>query len=137
VQHGATPDDQQRVQCRTCPERGRPLLLADSSAGCRTEGYTQSLTQRRPLWASTHTSAGCGTPSLTAQGKAGLSMRTAVEGGLTPPAALLEPSGMTRFSTDGWGTDERHIEPEPPVVGQQHAQHIERYPFKLQTRRTR
>ena len=30
---------------------------------------------------------------------------------------LLEPFGLTRFSTDGWGAYERHINPEPHEVG--------------------
>ena len=27
--------------------------------------------------------------------------------------ALLEPCGITRYSTDGWGAYERHLDPEP------------------------
>ena len=39
--------------------------------------------------------------------------------------ALLEPFGITRFYTDGWGAYERHIEPEQHAVGKQHTQKIE------------
>jgi insertion element IS1 protein InsB len=38
---------------------------------------------------------------------------------------LLEPFGITRFYTDGWGAYERHIDPEHHVVGKQHIQKIE------------
>ena len=33
VRHGATPEGKQRYRCRTCPERGRTLLLAYAYAG--------------------------------------------------------------------------------------------------------
>ena len=32
--------------------------------------------------------------------------------------SLLEPCGITRFYTDGWGAYERHIDPEQHVIGQ-------------------
>ncbi len=38
--------------------------------------------------------------------------------------ALLEPFGITRFSTDGWGAYERHITPEQHVVGKENTQRI-------------
>jgi len=47
---------------------------------------------------------------------------------------LLAPCGITRFSTDGWGTYERPITPEQHVVGKQHTQNIESKPINLQTR---
>jgi insertion element IS1 protein InsB len=31
--------------------------------------------------------------------------------------ALLEPFGITRFYTDGWGTYRRHIDPNKDTVG--------------------
>ena len=37
----------------------------------------------------------------------------------------LEPFGITRFYTDGWGAYERHIDPEQHTVGKQHTQKIE------------
>jgi len=48
--------------------------------------------------------------------------------------ALLEPFGIPRFSTDGWGTSERHIAPEQHTVGQQHTQKIESKHITLRTR---
>jgi transposase len=33
VRHGTTPEGQQRYRSRACPERGRTLLLEDTSAG--------------------------------------------------------------------------------------------------------
>ena len=35
---------------------------------------------------------------------------------------LLEPFGITRFFTDGWGAYERHLAPEQHTVGKQHTQ---------------
>jgi insertion element IS1 protein InsB len=40
--------------------------------------------------------------------------------------ALLEPFGITRFYTDGWGAYERFIDPEQHKVGKEHTQNIER-----------
>jgi insertion element IS1 protein InsB len=34
--------------------------------------------------------------------------------------ALLEPFGITRFYTDGWGAYERHIAPAQYTVRKQH-----------------
>ena len=47
---------------------------------------------------------------------------------------LLEPFGITRFYTDGWGAYERHIVPELHVVGKQHTQTIESKHINLRTR---
>ena len=47
---------------------------------------------------------------------------------------LLEPFGITRFYTDGWGAYERHIVPEPHVVGKQYMQTIESKHINLRTR---
>jgi insertion element IS1 protein InsB len=47
---------------------------------------------------------------------------------------LLEPFGITRFYTDGWGAYERHIVPEQHVVGKQHTQTIESKHINLRTR---
>jgi insertion element IS1 protein InsB len=48
--------------------------------------------------------------------------------------ALLEPFGITRFYTDGWGAYERHIAPEQHAVGKQHTQKIESKHINLRTR---
>jgi insertion element IS1 protein InsB len=48
--------------------------------------------------------------------------------------ALLEPFGIRRFYTDGWGAYERHLAPEQHVVGKQHTQTIESKHTNLRTR---
>ena len=48
--------------------------------------------------------------------------------------ALLEPFGITRFYTDGWGAYERHIDPEQHAVGKQHTQKIESKHINVRTR---
>ncbi len=48
--------------------------------------------------------------------------------------ALLEPFGITRFYTDGWGAYERYIDPEKHEVGTQHTQTIESKHINLRTR---
>ena len=48
--------------------------------------------------------------------------------------ALLEPFGITTFSTDGWGAYERHVEPEQHTVGKAHTQKIESKHINLRTR---
>ena len=35
---------------------------------------------------------------------------------------LLEPFGITKFSTDGWGAYERHLDAEQHQVGKEHTQ---------------
>jgi len=40
--------------------------------------------------------------------------------------ALLEPFGIHRFYTDGWGAYERHIDPAQHEVGKANTQKIER-----------
>ena len=47
---------------------------------------------------------------------------------------LLEPFGITRFYTDGWGAYERHIVPPQHVIGKQHTQTIESKHINLRTR---
>lgn len=47
---------------------------------------------------------------------------------------LLAPFGITRFYTDGWGADERHLAPEQHVIGKQHTQKIESKHINLWTR---
>ena len=48
--------------------------------------------------------------------------------------ALLEPFGITRYYTDGWGTYERHVDEEKQVVGKEHMQKIESKHINLRTR---
>lgn len=39
--------------------------------------------------------------------------------------ALLDPFGITRYYTDGWGAYERHVEAEKHTVGKENTQKIE------------
>jgi insertion element IS1 protein InsB len=48
--------------------------------------------------------------------------------------ALLEPFGITKFYTDGWGAYERHINAEKHQVGKANTQKIESKHINLQTR---
>src|SRR5499433_235893 len=48
--------------------------------------------------------------------------------------ALLEPFGITRYCTDGWGAYERHLEAEQPTVGKANTQKIESKHINLRTR---
>jgi insertion element IS1 protein InsB len=48
--------------------------------------------------------------------------------------ALLEPFGIHRFYTDGWGAYERHIDPEQHHVGKENTQKIESKHINLRTR---
>jgi insertion element IS1 protein InsB len=48
--------------------------------------------------------------------------------------ALLEPFGITRFYTDGWGAYERHLDAEQHTVGKAHTQKIESKHIHLRTR---
>ena len=48
--------------------------------------------------------------------------------------ALLEPFGITRFYTDGWGAYERPIAPEQHQVGKEHTQKIASKHINLRTR---
>lgn len=48
--------------------------------------------------------------------------------------ALLEPFGITRFYTDGWGAYRRHVDPQKHEVGKQHTQKIESKHINLRTR---
>ena len=47
---------------------------------------------------------------------------------------MLEPFGIRRFYTDGWGAYERYIEPERHAVGKQYTQKIESKHINLRTR---
>ena len=48
--------------------------------------------------------------------------------------ALLEPFGITRFYTDGWGAYARHIDSEQHHVGKEHTQKIASKHINLRTR---
>jgi insertion element IS1 protein InsB len=48
--------------------------------------------------------------------------------------ALLEPFGIRRFYTDGWGVYERHLDAERHEVGKGHPQNIESKHVILRTR---
>jgi insertion element IS1 protein InsB len=48
--------------------------------------------------------------------------------------ALLEPFGITRYYTDGWGTYERQVDAEQHTVGKEHMQRIESKHINLRTR---
>ena len=48
--------------------------------------------------------------------------------------ALLQPLGIRRYDTDGWGTYQRHVEPEMHEVGKHHTQQLERKHLTLRTR---
>jgi len=48
--------------------------------------------------------------------------------------ALLEPLGITRFDTDGWGAYRRHIDHDKHTVGKHHTQKIERQHTTLRAR---
>ncbi|ETX03718.1 MAG: transposase IS1 (plasmid) [Candidatus Entotheonella factor] len=47
--------------------------------------------------------------------------------------ALLEPFGITRYYTDGWGAYERHLDPEQHRVGKDQTQKIESKHITLRT----
>ena len=51
--------------------------------------------------------------------------------------ALLEPFGITRDFTDGWGTYERYLEAEQHTVGKAHTQKIESKHINMRTRMKR
>ena len=48
--------------------------------------------------------------------------------------ALLEPFGIRRFYTDGWGAYQRHLDPKLHVVGKRRTQQLERKHLTLRTR---
>ncbi len=49
----------------------------------------------------------------------------------------LAPFGITKFSTDGWGAYERHLDAEHHQVGKAHTQKIARKHIHRRTRITR
>jgi len=48
--------------------------------------------------------------------------------------ALLEPFGIHRFYTDGWGACRRHLVPDQHVVGKRRTQQLDRTHLTLRTR---
>ena len=51
--------------------------------------------------------------------------------------ALLEPFGITRYYTDGWGACDRHLEPDQHTVGKDNTHKIESKHIDLRTRMKR
>jgi insertion element IS1 protein InsB len=51
--------------------------------------------------------------------------------------ALLEPFGIKKFCTDGWGAYQRHLPAQVHEVGKRKTQKIERKHLRLRTRRER
>jgi len=47
---------------------------------------------------------------------------------------LLEPFGIQKYCTDGWGAYSRHLSPENHCVGKRKTQRIERKHLRLRTR---
>ncbi len=50
---------------------------------------------------------------------------------------LLEPFGIKKYCTDGWGAYERHLPKEKHEIGKRKTQRIERKHLRLRTRITR
>jgi insertion element IS1 protein InsB len=48
--------------------------------------------------------------------------------------AGLEPLGIRRFYTGGWGAYRRHLDPRRHVVGKRRTQQLERKPLTMRTR---
>ena len=48
--------------------------------------------------------------------------------------ALLEPFGIRRYFTDGWGAYQRHLDPDQHEIGKRHTQQLERKHLTLRTR---
>jgi insertion element IS1 protein InsB len=87
--------------------------------------YGGKKTQQRGLWPALKHYTGKGLASVFRRRQDAVCLRL---------QALLEPFGITRFSTDGWGSYERHIAPEQHAVGKPHTQKIENKPINLRTR---
>ena len=51
--------------------------------------------------------------------------------------ALVEPFGIMRYFTNGWGAYERHLEAEQHTVGKAHTQKIESKHITMRTRMKR
>ena len=48
--------------------------------------------------------------------------------------ALLQPFGIRRYYTDGWGAYQRHVDPEQHEIGKRNTQRLERKHLTLRTR---
>ncbi len=48
--------------------------------------------------------------------------------------ALLQPFGITRYYTDGWGAYRRHLAADIHQIGKHHTQQLERKHLTLRTR---
>jgi len=65
---------------------------------------------------------------------AGLCLRAPERYGFLELKALLEPFGIERYFTDGWGAYQRHLDPEQHEVGKRNTQQLERQHLTLRTR---
>ena len=120
------------------PHRSATRCPLGPWTGCA-GGRTKPQAMRGGLpWGSSPSPAGAGRPGRTALAPAWRrSVAAAQTRGLLPWKALLEPLGITRYATEPWGTDARHLDPEAPHAGQHHTQHSERTQLPLRTRITR
>ena len=48
--------------------------------------------------------------------------------------ALLQPFGIRRYYTDGWGAYQRHVDPQMHEIGKRNTQQLERKHLTLRTR---
>ena len=64
----------------------------------------------------------------------GLCVRTAQGHGLSKAESVVEPFGITRYYTDGWGAYERHLDSEKHCVGKDKTHKIESKHINLRTR---
>ena len=101
VRHGTTPEGKQRYRCRTCPTRGRTFLLEYAYAG-------QSPDVKRQIVEMALNASGIVLAYLFGRRQDTVFLQL---------KELLEPFGIRRFYTDGWGAYERHLAPEQHVVG--------------------
>jgi insertion element IS1 protein InsB len=53
---------------------------------------------------------------------------------MSVPQKLLEPFGIKRYCTDGWGARKRHLPAELHEVGKRKTQRIEQKHLRLKTR---
>jgi IS1 family transposase len=93
------------------------------------------------MWPRNQIRDGGGMPLITHATGAGIRVWTAPRrgygAGLTFFLKLkeqLEPFGITRYYTDGWGAYEQHLDAEQHQVGKDDTQKIERKHMRLRTR---
>jgi insertion element IS1 protein InsB len=76
--------------------------------------------------------AGCGKRSILTRTSAGLRFWSRDHAFLEK--SLLQPFGIRRFLTDGWGAYQRHLAPIEHEVSKHNTQQIERKHLTLRTR---